>query len=115
MILATAGVAVLTFGLVEGSDWGWGSASVGGTLAGAAVLIALFVMHCLRARNPLIDPALFRSRGFTGASLVALFSADAFRHGWWVIAALSFVSIVPALALLRRQRAAVPARAETGN
>ena len=78
VILATAGVAVLTFGLVEGSDWGWGSASVGGTLTGAAVLIALFVVHCLRARNPLIDPALFRSRGFTGASLVALFFSAAF-------------------------------------
>jgi hypothetical protein len=24
----------------------------------------------------------------------------AFRHGWWVIAAVSFASIVPALALL---------------
>ena len=113
VILATAGVAVLTFGLVKGSDWGWGSASVGGTLAAAAVLIALFVLHCLRAPNPLIDPSLFRSRGFTGASLVALL--DAFRHGWWVIAALSFVSIVPALTLLRRQRAAAPARAETGS
>jgi EmrB/QacA subfamily drug resistance transporter len=78
VILATAGVAVLTFGLVEGSAWGWGSASVSGTLAAAAVLIALFVVHCLRARNPLIDPSLFRSRGFTGASVVALIFSAAF-------------------------------------
>ena len=78
VILATAGVAVLTFGLVEGSAWGWGSASVSGTLAVAAVLIALFVVHCLRARNPLIDPSLFRSRGFTGASVVALIFSAAF-------------------------------------
>jgi MFS family permease len=27
---------------------------------------------------------------------------DAFRHGWWVTAALAFAGIVPALALLRR-------------
>ena len=27
---------------------------------------------------------------------------DAFRHGWWVSAAISFVGIVPALSLLRR-------------
>ena len=26
---------------------------------------------------------------------------DAFRHGWWVSAAVSFVGIVPALSLLR--------------
>ena len=78
VILATAGVAVLTFGLVKGSNWGWGSASIGGTLATAAVLITLFVVHCLRARNPLIHPSLFRSRSFTGASLVAIFFSSAF-------------------------------------
>src|SRR6204780_2558407 len=39
VILATAGIAVLTFGLVKGSDWGWGSASIALTLAAAAVLI----------------------------------------------------------------------------
>jgi MFS family permease len=27
---------------------------------------------------------------------------DAFRHGWWVIAGIALVGIVPALALLRR-------------
>ncbi len=33
---------------------------------------------------------------------------DAFRHGWWAAAAISFVGIVPALSLLRRP---VPASA----
>jgi EmrB/QacA subfamily drug resistance transporter len=78
VILATAGVAVLTFGLVKGSDWGWGSASIGATLAAAVILIALFVVHCLRARNPLIHPSLFRVRSFTGASIVAIFFSSAF-------------------------------------
>ena len=78
VVLATAGIATLTFGLVKGSDWGWGSASVTGTLAAAAVLLALFTVHCLRARNPLIHPSLFRSREFTGASLVAIFFFSAF-------------------------------------
>jgi EmrB/QacA subfamily drug resistance transporter len=78
VILATAGVAVLTFGLVKGSDWGWGSASVTGTLAVAVVLIVLFVLHCQRARNPLIHPSLFRARSFTGASIVAIVFSSAF-------------------------------------
>jgi EmrB/QacA subfamily drug resistance transporter len=78
VVLATAGVAVLTFGLVKGSDWGWGSASVSGALAAGAVLLALFVAHCLRAGNPLIHPSLFASRSFTGASLIALFFSVAF-------------------------------------
>jgi EmrB/QacA subfamily drug resistance transporter len=78
VVLATAGIATLTFGLVKGSDWGWGSASVTGTLAAAVVLLALFTVHCLRAGNPLIHPSLFRSQGFTGASLVSIFFFAAF-------------------------------------
>jgi MFS family permease len=35
----------------------------------AALLLALFVVDCLRADNPFIDPALFRIRPFTGATL----------------------------------------------
>ena len=76
--LATAGVGALTFGLVKGSDWGWGSATISGTLAASALLIALFVLHCLRSRTPLIQPSLFRSRTFTGASLVAIFFSASF-------------------------------------
>ena len=59
VVLATAGVASLTFGLVKGSDWGWGSAAIVGTLAASAALVALFVLHCLRSRTPLIHPSLF--------------------------------------------------------
>src|SRR5450631_1642467 len=77
-VLVTGGVAALTLGIVKGSDWGWGSALIEGTLAGAAVLIGLFVLHCLQSRNPLIHPSLFRSRAFTGASLVALFFSVSF-------------------------------------
>jgi EmrB/QacA subfamily drug resistance transporter len=78
VVLATAAVGTLTFGLVKGSDWGWGSPRVAATLAGAAILIALFVWHCLRSRTPLVPPSLFRSRPFTGASIVALFFSAAF-------------------------------------
>jgi EmrB/QacA subfamily drug resistance transporter len=68
--LVTAGVAALTFGLVKANDWGWTSAGVMGSLAAAVVLLAIFVVHCLRAGNPLVEPALFRLRNFTGAALV---------------------------------------------
>lgn len=68
--LATAGVALLTVALVKANQWGWTSVGVGGSLAGAVVLLAIFVVHCLRARNPLIEPELFRIRNFTSAALV---------------------------------------------
>jgi EmrB/QacA subfamily drug resistance transporter len=78
VLLVTAGIGALTFGLTQGSDWGWGSAAIVGTLAVAAALLVLFAVHCKTSRNPLIDPALFRSEAFTGASVVALFFSAAF-------------------------------------
>jgi EmrB/QacA subfamily drug resistance transporter len=76
--LVTAGIAALTFGLVEGSAWGWASVGIIASLTGAALLIGLFVVHCLKSRSPLVQPSLFRSRHFTGASLVAIFFSAAF-------------------------------------
>jgi EmrB/QacA subfamily drug resistance transporter len=78
VVLATAGVGLLSFGLVKGADWGWGSARIVGTLTGAAVLLGLFVLHCMASGKPLIHPSLFRSRSFTGASIVAVFFSAAF-------------------------------------
>jgi MFS family permease len=78
VLLATAGIGALTFGLVKGSDWGWGSPAIEATLAGAAVLVGLFVLHCRWSRSPLVHPSLFTSRAFTGASLVAIFFSAAF-------------------------------------
>ena len=68
--LVTAGVALLTFGMVKANEWGWLSAAVCASLAGGVLLLAIFVVHCLHARNPLVDPDLFRIRNFTSASLV---------------------------------------------
>ena len=78
VVLATGGVGLLTFGLVEGGDWGWSSPTILGILLGSVVCTALFVLHCRTSRNPLIDPDLFRSRTFTGASLVAVTFSAAF-------------------------------------
>jgi EmrB/QacA subfamily drug resistance transporter len=76
-LLVTGGVGALTYGLVTGGDWGWGSTSTIAVLVAAVVLLALFVWHCARSGNPLIDPALFHIPDFTGSSLVALvFSAS---------------------------------------
>lgn len=77
VVLATGGVALLSFGLVNAPGWGWASVGTVAALAGAAVLIGFFVIHCRTSHSPLVDPALFRSRQFTGASLIAIvFSAS---------------------------------------
>jgi len=77
-VLITAGVALLTLGLVEGNQWGWGSTRVVAALAGSVVLIGAFVARTARHHNPLIDPALFKVRSFTGSSTVAFLFSTAF-------------------------------------
>ena len=67
--LITAGIATLTFGIVKLNDWGWNAPAVMLSFAAAAAMLALFVAHCLRSDNPFIDPALFRIRDFTRATL----------------------------------------------
>src|SRR6201996_163170 len=70
--LITAGVGLLSLGLVESNDWGWGAPGTIAVLAASVVLLAGFVLRLTRHHNPLIDPALFRIRSFSGASVVAL-------------------------------------------
>jgi EmrB/QacA subfamily drug resistance transporter len=76
--LLTGGIAALTLALVQGRDWGWGSASTLVVLAGALVVLAAFVWRCLHHHNPLVEPELFRGRAFTGASIVMTLFSIAF-------------------------------------
>ena len=69
-LLVTLGIGALTFAIVKANDWGWGSAGVAGSFAVAIAGLGAFVRHCLRSKNPFVDPALFKVRPFTGASLV---------------------------------------------
>jgi EmrB/QacA subfamily drug resistance transporter len=70
--LITAGVGALTLGLVKGGAWGWGDTRTVITLVGSLATLAAFALHCVRARNPLIEGDLFRLRPLVGASAVAL-------------------------------------------
>jgi EmrB/QacA subfamily drug resistance transporter len=72
--LLAAGLAALNVGIVKGSDWGWGSASVLGAIAATVVLIALFALSSRAHRSPLLDPALLRIPSFSvacGATVLA--------------------------------------------
>lgn len=77
-LLVTAGVGLLALGLVNGGEWGWGTMPTVAVLGAGAVTVSALAVNCLRSRNPLIDPDLFRSRPFRGGSLVALLFSTAF-------------------------------------
>src|ERR687897_1124241 len=67
-VLMVAGVGALALGIVQGPDWGWGSAGVLGSLAAAVVLLPLVVLRSARHRAPVIELGLFRARSFAVAN-----------------------------------------------
>ena len=71
--LATLGLGGLVFGLIESARLGFSNPVVLSTIFAGIVLSAGFVVVEMRVTNPMIPPALFRSRNFTGANLLTLF------------------------------------------
>lgn len=64
-----AGLGSALLALSHGQQWGWTSAPVVGLLGLGAVLLPLFVWWEARARHPMVDLTLFRSRYFSAAAL----------------------------------------------
>jgi EmrB/QacA subfamily drug resistance transporter len=70
--LFAAFVSALLLGLGQGPALGWASPRVVGLLAGAGVLLALFVVRESRTARPLVDLGLLRRRVF-GLGILASF------------------------------------------
>ena len=68
-VLSVLGVGGMVFGIIEGPDKGWFDVTtVIGMAVGVISLIA-FVVHENRTQHPLLDPKLFKNRGFTTGSI----------------------------------------------
>jgi EmrB/QacA subfamily drug resistance transporter len=74
VILATAGLFGIVFGLVRGNSHGWTSAQVLGGLVGGVLLLVAFGTWESRAATPMLPLSLFASRGFSAASAAMLFT-----------------------------------------
>jgi len=81
--VSSAGLALLTYGLIKAGDDGWSNSTAIATMAAGAAALAVFGLweHRVAARSavsgtlPLVDPALFRSAGFAwGTALATLVS-----------------------------------------
>ncbi len=72
VILATAGLFGIVFGLVRGNSHGWTSVQVLGSLVGGGILIVAFGAWESRAATPMMPLSLFRSEGFSAANATML-------------------------------------------
>lgn len=73
--LVTAGLLLLVFPLVQGRELGW-PGWTHAMMAAAVPVLGVFAWHQVRraraGRSPLVEPALFRSRAFSGGMAVGL-------------------------------------------
>jgi EmrB/QacA subfamily drug resistance transporter len=77
-LLATSGMLVLIYALVEAPDVGWGAARTIGELAGAAALLAAFAVNESRHPNPLFPFSILRIRGLAAADLTQVIAMAGF-------------------------------------
>ena len=69
-LLITAGLAALTYGLIDGPTAGWTSATVQASLIGAVLLLGGFILRERRAAAPILPLKLFASAQFSAANIV---------------------------------------------
>jgi EmrB/QacA subfamily drug resistance transporter len=71
--LSAAALASLVFGLIQGGEAGWTDPTVIGTLAGAIVLIGLFILWERHTDHPVLEIEFFKNRRFSaGVGAVCL-------------------------------------------
>ncbi len=65
-------VAGTVFAIIEGPEHGWDNGLTLAALAAGIVSLVAFVLWELRVDQPMLDPRLFRNRGFSAGSLTVL-------------------------------------------
>jgi EmrB/QacA subfamily drug resistance transporter len=73
-VLATAGMLLLIYALVQAPSVGWGTTNTIAALGGAIVVLGAFVVNERHARNPLVPFSIFRIKGLAAANLAQLIS-----------------------------------------
>jgi EmrB/QacA subfamily drug resistance transporter len=68
LVLASAGLLGILWGLIRASTAGWGSGEVIGTLTAGAVITAGFLLWEHRAAHPMLPLAMFRQPRFAAAN-----------------------------------------------
>jgi predicted MFS family arabinose efflux permease len=72
------GLFLLVLALLRGNEDGWGSTGIVAALAGAAILLAGFVVVEQRSREPMLPLRLLRQRRFAGPQIAVFAIASSF-------------------------------------
>jgi EmrB/QacA subfamily drug resistance transporter len=108
-VLVSGFLATLTYALIEGPRYGFGSARIASACAIAAVLFVAFVVVEVRVEEPLIDLGFFRDRQFAGA--VFLGAAMFFTFGGFIYFNALFLQDVRGYSALAAGLLTLPAAA----
>jgi MFS family permease len=109
--LLVVAVGSIALALVQGPDWGWGSASTIIAVTVTLVSTGLFLARSARAAAPVIDLALFKDRTFARANGAMFFANLAFglqllglilwmQDGWGWSALQTGLAIAPGPAMV---------------
>jgi len=72
LVLASAGLFGIVWGLIRGNSLGWSSPAIVGALVAGAAVTAAFVAWELRVERPMLPMRFFRNRTFALANLASL-------------------------------------------
>jgi EmrB/QacA subfamily drug resistance transporter len=76
--LLVGGIGLLSLGLVQAPEWGWGDPRTVLSLAGAVAGLLAFGAHCAISSEPVVDPSLLRVRSYAMANIAILLFSAAF-------------------------------------
>jgi EmrB/QacA subfamily drug resistance transporter len=91
-LISAGGLAILVYAIIEGPERGWTDPLTVGAFAVAVILLAAFVVWELRREQPLLDPRLFRLRGF-GAGTASI-TIQFFAFFGFIFVMLQYVQFV---------------------
>ncbi|MGI9608433.1 MAG: MFS transporter, partial [Acidimicrobiales bacterium] len=69
-VAATVGITALVYGVIQGSEAGWGSLEIVGSFVIAAIMLAAFGRIELTAEHPMLPLHFFKEKDFTGSVVV---------------------------------------------
>jgi EmrB/QacA subfamily drug resistance transporter len=105
-LLSALAVGAVVFGVIEGPVHGWTSALTILSIGGGLLALAAFVWWELRVENPLLDPRLFRLRGF-GTGSAGLFIMFLAMFGFFLVA-MQFLQLILGYSPLKAAVALLP-------